>query len=227
MRTRSLIQLLVVAVLCLSACRFKAPTGGEGQELKTRGAFPTNIPAWVNQNRDDNPSLSKSSGIIPEHYTAPPATITTIESINESEGTPGSRAEKAKAEKARLEKERSAGADETLGAQEDQTVNSVDPEDKSPIGRIEALCPGTESSVSEALRTENIDQRVLKYKALTDKCPDSSQLWVWLGKDYESRGELADAVRAYERALIADPSDRDAAGRLASVRDRINNPGKK
>lgn len=220
MRIRFLVTpFLLLSLLSLSACRFKLPSSSEGHELKTSGAFPEKIPAWVNTNNDKAPGGAKTSGLIPEHYSAPTPAISTDAAVEDDTAANRSKAEKKEKAAAAEAAEAAAATEGTEeGAVPAEGVDAV----KSPIAKIETLCPGTEQSVSDALRTENTQERIRKYTTLTYKCPESSHLWVWLGKDYETQNQLADAVRCYERALIADPTDRDAAALLAGVKERIN-----
>ena len=84
------------------------------------------------------------------------------------------------------------------------------------------MCPGAEPAVKEALRTTTRASRIAQYVKLTSRCPQSWDLWLWLGKDYESDGRLVEAGRCYERVLTIDYGNEVAQALLANVRQRLN-----
>lgn len=201
--------LLAGFVITVSGCRFKFPTSSEGAHLLEQNVFAEgNVPAWVNQNKEEKPVFGRDSGLVPQTYSVPPAVqssraVKTSEPSTEQTGVlrPGEAAEDF--------------ADEDGGF-------LVNEEDGSPLDRIERECPGVESAVSAALRTEEASQRIRRYEDLTRKCPTSADLWLWLGKDYQSQGRLVEANRAFENVLVYDPGNEAARALLAVVRRTLN-----
>lgn len=219
MAKRALLAVLcgiLVLVFGAVGCRFQMPSSSEGTTLASKGVFPGGVPSWVRQPEDGERFKASSSGVIPHGYTTPPAVqinSATIPDVNLE--TPPSTAER----KRDASRERLAGADidrtsEVAGEDEDES--------NSPLARIAALCPGMESSVSEALRTEAQGLRIQKYEKLTRACPESEDLWIWLGKDYQSAGMLVQAMRSFERVLVVNSSNEEAQELLASVKKQLN-----
>ena len=64
------------------------------------------------------------------------------------------------------------------------------------------------------------DEAVALYQAMIDEQPDA-QLYYNLGNAQYKKGELAQAILAYERALRLKPNDKDAQYNLAFAQSRI------
>jgi tetratricopeptide (TPR) repeat protein len=200
----------LLILLSMTSCRFKFPSAVEGNELKQSGVFTGSVPAWINQNEDPAPSPVATGGNIPQTYKESPTVRSSRETVPSAAGR-ASVGVKQRLEDAKKEKEaklQSSGTDS-------------DSADKSPLLRVEDTCPGSEAAVTAALTEENQSARVAKYESLTSRCPESIDLWLWLGKAYDSGKQYADAMKAYDRALLLDPSNDEAKGLKAESRRRL------
>ncbi len=197
-------SLIALSCFTLSACRFTVPSSGDGQHLLERGVFGEKVPAWVNQSKSES-MHGTDSGIVPSTYSVPSA-IKTSRSV-------------APTGIQRVEQER-----EELEANEesDSEELAINSKEESPLDRIEKECPGLESAVSEALRTEARAQRIRKYESLTLRCPGSADLWFWLAKDYQDANQLVQAARSFERTLLIDPSNEAAQALQSIVKQKLN-----
>jgi len=194
----------------LTSCRFKFPSVNEGQEFKRSGVFTDRVPAWVNQNRDEDPQLEVSLGALPQKA----GSSATLRQSRANVPTGGLAVQNELAEKLKERKE------EFNRASQAEAVKTVD--EGSPLGRIGSLCPGLESQVSDALTTTDAPARIRQYENLTRRCPDSADLWLWLGKDYQSVNRLAEASRCFERVLLIDSSNEVAQALLSVVQEKLN-----
>ena len=196
--------LLALALCSLAACRLKAPTVAEQQKLQEMGAFPSGPPPWVSTGaRGATVGTWGLGGVGGGSYGSPT-------------GAGGGR----------------GGISRTLNKQESlqeiqqkraaQVVKVDTPEQKSPLGRIEATCPNVERDVTAALTTEETEIRAAKYLALTIRCPSSWDLWLWLGKDYLKLNRNAEAGRAFEKVLNLNSGNAEATDLLLEVRKRQN-----
>ena len=95
-------------------------------------------------------------------------------------------------------------------------------EPDSPLQRISKLCPSVESETTDALTTTDLRARIRKYESLTNRCPDSADLWLWLGKDYEKAELPVKAGRCFERVLVLDASNKEASDLAAENRRKLN-----
>jgi hypothetical protein len=209
---------IALALISATSCRFQSPNASEGQHLVNTKVFPAKVPPWVMQSKDSPRQPVADAGLVPQSYSAPPIVKENAASVpnpvadtiegKEIASTPATE-EKAKAEK---EKEKNPA---TLNPEESR-------KELSPLDRIALVCPGAESAVKDALQTAAVAARVQKYEKLTKRCPQSWDLWLWLGKDYESENKLAEAGRCYERVLTLDYENEVAQALLANVRRRQN-----
>ena len=121
------ITLLILPVFAAS-CRFKLPSAAEGQEFKNSGTFSSEVPAWVNQNRDKAPQLEVNSGVQPSTAGVSPG-------VRQSRVAVPSAASSAERELGRSMEERRAAtrrADENAKALgEGQADSSLDDERSS------------------------------------------------------------------------------------------------
>jgi hypothetical protein len=99
-------------------------------------------------------------------------------------------------------------------------AKSASPAAVDPLSRIAALCPDVERDVNEAITTIELNDRVNKYVLLTQRCSGSSDLWLWLGKDYLKQNRMAEAGRAFEKVLVIDNNSDEARELLRAVRTR-------
>ena len=204
------IVLALLASVFLNSCRFKLPSVNEGQVFKRSGAFTTEVPGWVNQNRDEAPELTTNSGVLP-------LAAGTSASVEQSRASLPTGAAAVQGE---LQHKIKKGSEERNKAKIAEGNDQID--DNSPLGRIEAVCPGLESDVSDSLTTTDTESRIRKYESLTRRCPDSADLWLWLGKDYQSEKRLAEASRCFERVLLIDGSNEVAQALLSVVKKELN-----
>lgn len=191
-----------------TGCRFRAPSVAEQERLITSGAFPGGVPAWVSPAaRGEVPAGRLSSGFVPESFSARPPRSSSLAFNTGSVSQPYF--EQAPLEVARLRREQAQQA-----AQQEH-------EEDSPLERITRRCPQVEDSVAEALTTTDRTKRIAMYESLTKRCPNSADLWTWLGKDYSRDGNLVKAANSLERALILDSSNEEARSLLATVRSEL------
>lgn len=182
----------------------RQPTPEEQQELIRLGAFPTEVPSWVA--KTDAGSSRGNSGFIPTQFGA-------------GSGIPGYQAQHS-VDQERLEIEKARVARQLQ-------TDTPEPSDKkvSPIDRITAACPVRENLIRDALLETDRAQRLGKYRALTGLCPQSYDLWLWLGKDHFSGHELIDAAYALEYAVSLSPDKSpehaEALGLLKTVHSQM------
>ena len=204
-----LVSAAVVLLCSFCSCRFKSPTQSEGQAFAEAGGFPNGLPAWVQPLEGSDPARLGKAGIISRSYGP------SIQVERSRAQAPQARA--SYREELEEERRQVAAVRERRAELESSDSSGVDNKaDESPLDRIERSCPGLESAVSEALRIENTNARILEYSKLTRRCPSSSDLWFWLGKDYDSAGRHQEAARAFERVLALD-KDNDVAKALLKV----------
>lgn len=94
--------------------------------------------------------------------------------------------------------------------------------EESPLSRIARTCPAVESLVSDALTTIDRRERVRKYERIVLRCPQSPDLWLWLGKDHYQSGSYVEAGRCFDRVLVLDGSVEEARELLSEVRVKLN-----
>lgn len=206
------IALTLAALFTLTAgCRFKSPTVEEQKYLLEKGAFPGGVPPWVTTPTGGGALGGGglfSGGLIPQTFTG--TTLSNSQTGVPAAGGAGSSANVFVAPR--------------IVAPPVKTVEH-EPEKDSPLERIATLCPSIESEVSSALITTELRARIRKYESLTTRCPDSWDLWLWLGKDYEKNGEPVKAGRSFERVLVLNNANKEASDLLAENRRKLNAPG--
>lgn len=204
-------------LICLSlamttaGCSFKSPSMAEQQYLIQKGAFPGGVPEWVaSPAPGGNFGGSFAGGFIPQSFVR---------------RNPG----QSESEIANAQFASSAAGSSVLPralVTPAETKTKTDSEEsKSPLHRIAAVCSSAEADVNDALLTTDLHQRIRKYESLTVRCPNSADLWLWLGKDYAKDGQPVKAGRCYERALIADASLKEAQDLLDENRKELNKKG--
>lgn len=209
--------LLALSTLVFCSCRFDLPDTREGQSLARAGAFPDQFPTWVVPPDDMETGTASNAGIMPRSYTATPA----VKSSREAQ--PANKAGQPNFERTRMRQINAIERSESATAEKiEADTSAVNKADDSPLDRIEQTCPGTENSVSEALRTTDVNERIRKYNTLTKYCSNSSDIWFWLGKDYQSQGRYADAKRCFDKVLVLDPDNEAAKALLKIVNSKAN-----
>ncbi len=207
---RKYLIFVAALLLCsLCSCRFKAPTQSEGQAFAKAGAFPNGLPGWVQPPEGSSAARREDAGIIPRSFGP------SIQAKRSRSLAPQSRDDNREDVEERKRKVAEV-RQQQLEEQQKSSTSIENQADESPLDRIERMCPGLESGVSDALRTENTTKRIRKYSKLTRRCPSSADIWFWLGKDYETAGRYQEAARAYERVLALD-HDNDVARALLKV----------
>ncbi len=200
---------IAAAVLGLSACHFKSPSVAEQKVLIEKGAFPAGVPGWV-ATPTGGGSLGAggvfSGGLIPQTFTG--TTLRPSDSAMQTASHAGS----------------SSGVFVAPRSVAPVEVKSQDTEASSPLERIAKSCPSIESEVSQNLINTDVNTRIRNYESLTTRCPDSWDLWLWLGKDYEKDGQPVKAGRSFERVLILNSGNKEASDLLAENRRKLNNP---
>lgn len=207
--------LIGISAALFCSCRFKIPSQGEGQALAEAGSFPSGAPIWVKTPEGKDPARASNAGLIPRSYGAPQQVQSARALAPQARGSERERLDEE--EDRQLREERRFGA---RVPQEEGDGDLVEMEEESPLDRINRVCPGTEDGVSDALGTVNATERIRKYEQLVRRCPSSADLWLWLGKDYQSAGRRQEARRAFERVLVID-RDNEAAKALLKV---VENP---
>ena len=193
---RLLLLLICGSTLLLSGCRFTSPSVEEQEVLAQKGAFAGGAPAWSSMS---NIGRSKNE-LIPTEYGT--------RSINDSTDRTFSASRNERFEQR-------AKLDELM--KEEDTGAIEDVRDSSPIARITALCPSAEQPVTEAITTTDRDARIQKYRRLTRSCPNSADLWLWLGRDYKDAGRASEARQALEQAAYLDPNNAEVKQLLSEV----------
>lgn len=204
------IVLLALVLLFASSCRFKFPSTNEGQLLARQGAFPSGLPGWVKTPPEMGPARVSREGLVPQTYGA--AQVVQTASGSSAAAAVGSERD------AQLSRQEAARKAQTEAEPE------KDQAEVSPLDRIEQVCPGMESQVSDALRIEGLDERIRSYENLTSRCSQSSDLWFWLGRDYQQAKRYPQAVRAFEQVLVLDPRNQAARALLDESRGLANQP---
>lgn len=194
---------ILLLVSLLSACRFVVPDGQEKEELVRRGAFPNGVPAWYGpQTRIDNkPVAQRDSGVATERLFVPQA------------------AQNAHPRLDYVRANMNQFEEEAVEQQEAPKKTGPDLSGLSPLERVEAVCPGMEDDVRQALLTEDRAVRVLKYESLSNRCQESTDIWLWLAKDYRQMGDYSRAESALNRLLELDPENSEAQSLLREVRN--------
>lgn len=92
----------------------------------------------------------------------------------------------------------------------------------SALNRVNEQCPGHEVEINAALVNTDREERLNQYKVLTQKCPMSADLFLWLAQDYAKSGKLIDARGAYEHVLVLDPNNEEAKARISEVDQELS-----
>ncbi len=206
---RSITLTFIVAV-AVCGCRIKSPSMAEQQYLIQKGSFPGGTPEWI-ASPSPGGSLGGgfSGGFIPQSF------IRRVPGQSESQVADARFAASP------------AGSAVTPKALEQQQNSAAAESPNSPLARIASVCPSIESEVNDALLTTDLRQRIRKYESLTVRCPNSGDLWLWLGKDYSKDNQLVKDGRSFESSLIADASLTEAQELLDANRKELNRSGEK
>ena len=193
MKKSTSLYLICILGSCLlfTACRFKSPTIEEQRELASRGAFPAGTPSWVSQHHQLGSFPSRS-----------PATSSAAELVNRSSLPQRSRELKVEDARAKL-------ASSQIAEQTNTRPNS-------PLARVAEACPGYDKHAEEGLLIVNRAERIAKYEWLVQRCPRSTDIWTWLGRDYRSAGLNNKAKDAASRAYNIDNNNEEAQDLLNS-----------
>ncbi|OVE80199.1 hypothetical protein BVY02_01050 [bacterium J17] len=209
---RCSIAILAISFLLFftAGCRFKSPTVQEQKELVNRGSFPRGVPPWIPPAAISGKPKRLSSGFISESFSGPGNAVPARTGLSKESDSLQSDDD--------LEEERRTSASNT---QEDVRIDlSGDtPKADDPLSRISGVCSGMETEVNDALLTVNVEQRIAKYKSLVNRCPASSDLWLWLGKEYKLQGRNVEAGRCFEKVLVIDNDNEEAESLLGEVRE--------
>jgi len=171
-----------------------------------KGAFPGGVPDWVAQPTGAD-RVGASGGLIPQTFTQasreqPNSGVLTANQSTSSAGT--------------------YAAPDALKEKKETQAEEAQP--KTPLHRIAKLCPNIEKETNTALLTTDVRQRIRAYESLVTRCPDSWDLWLWLGKDYSKSQQLVKAGRCFEKVLVLNPTNEEAQQLAAENRKKLNNP---
>jgi hypothetical protein len=205
-----LVCAISLSFILSSGCRFIVPSKKDSTALNEQGTFGSGAPAWATLPKDQQIRLPANSGVIPQTFTVPEA-VSLSANANASSSVSADIGRGIEVNKQQLVNEQKLKLKNKQDAEKDVAS------DNSEIGKIEKECPGTENAVVDAIKTENTVSRIKKYLVLTKRCPTSSSVWLWLGKDYLSIGRANDARRCAEAALSIDPNNSDAKAFLSSL----------
>ncbi len=200
----------------LTACRFKVPNAAEGQHMVDNGVFSEKVPSWVMQSKDKPLQPVANAGVAAQTQSVPRAVVSTAMTVPQAASDSLNQEQRMRqpSNAAEDEKNKKLGAAPELAPEPAKEV--------SPLDRIEQSCNGSESAVKDALQTLDRQARIGKYEKLSRRCPQSSDIWLWLAKDYESSNKLAEANRCFEKVLMIDPGNQEALGGLTSVKQKLN-----
>jgi tetratricopeptide (TPR) repeat protein len=190
-----------------SACRFKASNTGDGQEFVRLGAFPKGNPSWVKPAPDAPGVGIANAGLIPLQYSSPDAIQVSKSAIPSGISADS---EQSNVQQAVVQ---NAIANDAATSGQGQAADS-------PLKRIEQVCPGIERSINAALTTTDVKERTAKYELLATRCPESPDLWIWLGMEYEHLKKMGEAARCYRKALIADGENVEAKSLLEQLQSK-------
>lgn len=205
--------LSLILLLTFQACRFIVPTNKDSVALNERGAFGNGAPSWAQLPKDQKVNLPDNSGIIPQTFTVPEAAAFTAQA-NASSAVSANIGRGVELE-LRAPNGLSTEAKEEYLAKNTNKQEQVN--EQSELGQIEKLCPGTETAVVDAIKTENVGTRIRKYLTLTKRCPSSANIWVWLAKDYQGLARYQDAKRCAQAALSIDSKNIEAQSILREI----------
>jgi tetratricopeptide (TPR) repeat protein len=71
----------------------------------------------------------------------------------------------------------------------------------------------------DLLRLKKVDEAIAVFRMNTDDFPKSGNVWDSLGEAYETKGDNASSVASYKRAVELDPSNKNAADKIAKLSD--------
>ncbi len=169
---------ILLAIVLSSGCRLKSPTIQEQQALVARNSFPSGPPPWISSSAlGSNPGARLSFGNLFGSQSSIGVHQDTIPTPTRAE---------------RLVALQSQGQEQAST----QPTARLD----SPLERISAVCPGTERQVNDAITTVEDGEQIDKLLSLTRACPNSSDLWQWLGEAYQRTNQSVSANRCFKRA---------------------------
>lgn len=196
--------ILLATIFTHSACRFKTPGSSETAALESRGAFSGGAPAWAKLPKEKSTVLPGRAGIMNRTHTIPQG-MSMSSAANASSSTSPSVGRGFTKEVSEND-----GKKTSIRKVEVNDPNANMLTDKSVLSRIEYECPGTESLVVDALKTEDAKSRIQKFISLTRTCPYSAEIWFILAQEYQAVGRYSDASRCLQAALSVDPDHKEA-----------------
>lgn len=182
-----LFVLLNLSVLHLGAgCRLKVPNVSEQQKLMEKGAFPNGPPSWV-----ASVALGGARG---RHLPSMLAPGFSSSGSRQAVGGPITGSEEIQA---RLERQ-------TPKQTEQKPQQKTD--SNSPLSAIAQLCPEVERDTAKTLVIPDTQTQIDHYTILVKRCPNSPDLWTWLGEAYYRKGLVISAKKCFQQALFLDSS---------------------
>jgi hypothetical protein len=193
---------LTLGLIFSASCRFVSPTTQEVRELNSSGVYENGAPAWAQLPKGESVALPQNAGLVPQTFTVPEA-VSLSAAANASSSVNAELGRGVDVSKDEIKVQDSSNK-RTLNNPIDKETSS------SPLTKLEQLCPGTEEIASKALQEEDVPTRIKKYLSLSKRCPRSSDVWVWLAKDYRLLSRISDARRCVQAALALEPQSIDA-----------------
>lgn len=90
-----------------------------------------------------------------------------------------------------------------------------------PLSSIAQLCPHLERPLNDALTTVDDELQIVKYEALTKRCPNSAPLLMFLCEAYQRGKKSAATKRCLEQVLMLDPENPEATKMMADTTGRL------
>ena len=194
MKNTFIISLSALTVLT-SACSFSVPSREEQNQLIQDKTFPAGAPPWFANSvagRTGYGTQNAGNGIVPQVISPLQASAAKQEAV---EYPILVRAEELK---------------ERQQAKQSEVA-------KSPLQRIDEVCPEAEAQVNAAITTTNRQEKIKQFEALTKKCPMSADLQLWLSQEYLRANNLVAARAGFSQVLVLDPRNEDAKAGITQV----------
>jgi len=192
--------LFLLVIFCLSGCRIKFPSIPEQKKIMADGGYTSGAPPWASDTvLSGQPTKRSSLSLMPDSFSSPRASRTQTTSF----------------EQRKIERQNQR--------QQSQKETAQDVNEDSPLHRISEICPSIEKDVTKALVTTDAHSRLQSLQSISKKCPESADLWYWQAKDHFQLGELSDANRCVNQALVLSASHKDSLELARKIKAALEN----